>query len=163
MFGAAHDQFRRGTALAIDPDPYSGSVEQHRPVAAAVARRQHRAAHRVDVGVDRGDLALVEQRDAVVQRAVLDEHRADQHRRAAIAGRLRHRLELGGGAFDQRRLENQVLGRVADQLQLGKDDQVGPLRLGPRGEHRRRVAGDVTDRLVELGESDLQRIGHAPR
>jgi hypothetical protein len=109
---------------------------------------------------DRGHLALVEQRDAVVQRAVLDEHRTHQHRRAAVRRRRRQRIELGRRALDESGLEDQVLGRIADQLQLGKDDEVGALRLLTRGEHRGGVAGDVADRLVELGEGDLERIGH---
>jgi hypothetical protein len=108
------------------------------------------------------DPAFVEQRDAVIQRAVLDEDRADQHRRTAVAGGPRELLQLGRRAFDQRGLEDQVLGRIADQVELGKDDQVGPGRRGARSrrQHRRGVGGKVANDLVGLGEGDLQGVRH---
>jgi hypothetical protein len=111
------------------------------------------------------DLALVEQGDPVEQRAVLDEDRADQHRRAAIGRRPGQQFQLSRGAFDQGRLEDQVLGRIADQVELREHHQVrSPAsffrRALARGEHCRGIAGKVAHGVVGLGKGDLERIGH---
>ena len=108
----------------------------------------------------RRDLAMIEQGDPVVQRTIKHEGRAHQHRRAAARGRLCQPLELGGRPLDQRWLEHQILGRIADQVELGKDDQVAVPRSLARGQNAGSITRDIADRLVMLGQGDLQRIGH---
>ncbi len=68
-------------------------------------------------------------------------------RRPVLARRLGQPVQLGRGAFDQRGLEDQILGRIADQVQFGKHDQVRACRLGAvaRGEHRIGIAGKIAD------------------
>ena len=59
-------------------------------------------------------------------------------------------------------LEQEVLGRVARQRELGEADELRAGLAGLHGELRdpRLVAGDVADDGVELGERDAQRGGH---
>jgi hypothetical protein len=64
-------------------------------------------------------------------------------------------------------LEQQVLGRVAGERQLRKHDDLGALAAGAldRVADLRRVAVDVADRRIELGERDAQLSAlrsHAP-
>jgi hypothetical protein len=54
-----------------------------------------------------------------VQRAVANEDAADEHRRPPSAVSRAQPLELARRALDQRRLEHQVLGRIADQCSSG--------------------------------------------
>ena len=60
--------------------------------------------------------------------------------------------------------EDQVLGRVAGQGQLGEHDQVGALagRLGIGGKHLLDVAVEVPDDRVDLRPREPQPL-HAPR
>ena len=74
------------------------------------------------------------------------------------------RSHLGGGALDQRGLQHQVLGRIADQLHLGKDDQIaGPGLLRAPSSIAVGIAGEVADLLVELGKGDGELVGHGRR
>ena len=99
----------------------------------------------------------------VVQAAVVEPGAADQHRRAAVGGvgrQIGDRRHAGGL---ERRLEHQVLRRIAGDEELGEEDQVGPERggAGARLTGAGDVAGDVADGRVELGEGDLEAVGHA--
>ena len=111
----------------------------------------------------RGHLAAIEQRHAVIEHPVGGKDAADQHRRAAIGGGLGQQFQLHGGAFDQRGLQHQVFGRIADQAQFGENHQVGPGGGGAPacGQHRGGVGGKVANRLVELGKRDLEAVWHA--
>jgi len=111
---------------------------------------------------DRGHLALIQQRHPIIQRAIGHKHTAHQHRRAALRRRLRHRLQFRRRPRHKAGLEHQIFGRIADQLQFGEHDQIGPRLLGaiPRGEHPGSIAGQIAHGLVQLGERDLERIGH---
>ena len=79
--------------------------------------------------------------------------------------------DLGGDPLDggpaggqERRLEHQVLGRVAADGQLGEDHQVGAQlrRLGVGGQHPVDVAVEVPDDRVDLGPGEPQPL-HALR
>jgi hypothetical protein len=52
--------------------------------------------------------------------------------------------------------------RCCDKVKFGEDHKVAALRLLARGKDACRIAGNVSHRLVELRESDLQRVGHGP-
>src|SRR5262249_2561469 len=60
----------------------------------------------------------------------------------------------------QRRLEHEVLRRIAADEQLRKGDEVGavPLRLGARGARLGGVAVDVADGRVELRDRDRKGV-----
>ena len=87
------------------------------------------------------------------------DHRATCRRvpAARTARRRRHRGE-------ELRLQQEVLGRVSGEGQLGEHDQVraGPSRGVPGVQHAVEVVVDVADRGCQLGEGDAQGHG-APR
>ena len=74
----------------------------------------------------------VEQRDGVVELAVLDPGQADQHRRAAVGGLARERLAGGAAGLLERRLQHQVLGRIAGEEQFRRQHEVGAEAGAPR-------------------------------
>ena len=111
---------------------------------------------------DGGNLALIQQGHAIVQGAIGHEHTAHQHGRASAGGGRGQVLQLGGGALHQGGFQHQILGRIADEVQLGKGDEIRAIlpRARPRAKHGSGIAGEVPHRLVHLGERDLERIGH---
>ena len=108
------------------------------------------------------DGAAVEQYHRVIERVAFTDQRADNHRRAAIAGRARQAVQLDRGLCRERRFFDHVLRRVADQMHLRKNDQVDVARFGPFAQHGIGIAAEVADALRHLGECDLQMVGHSP-
>ena len=112
------------------------------------------------------DRAAVEQRIGVVERVALAPGQADQHGGPAIGGLAGEALAGRPAGILEGRLEHQVLGRVAGEEELGEHHEVGaePGGLGAGGAGLLRVAGDVADDGIELGEGDLERVlGHGKR
>ncbi len=68
------------------------------------------------------------------------------------------------GLGDERRLQEEVFGRIAGDRELGERDEVAARGVGllVRVEHARHVAGQVTDDEIELGRREAQP-GHTPR
>ena len=101
--------------------------------------------------------SAVREDQRIVGRAALADDRADEDCRA----RLDRRCDQLVGAFvrsaDELGLQDQILGRIADQLELRAQQQVGTRRPPPHLEHRRGIALEVADALVHLREGDLQR------
>ena len=64
------------------------------------------------------------------------------------------RIESLGRGVDERGPQHQILGRVADQHELGKDDEVGAMcgGLSPGAAHEREVARHVADDRIHLRE-----------
>src|SRR5690606_7255463 len=85
----------------------------------------------------------------------------DDH--GALAGRGRHPVERPPVVGDEAGLQQQVLGRVAGQRQLGEDGQVAARLLGLPGgaQHALDVAVEVADGRVDLAERDAD-AGHGP-
>ena len=113
----------------------------------------------------RRDLAAFEQRRGVVELAVLAPRRAEQHRRpvtATLAREVPHRRLARG---DKSRFQHQILGRIAGSNEkLGGDDEIGMrgLRLAPGIAQAAKIAGDIADGRIELGDEDTEtQIGHA--
>ena len=90
-----------------------------------------------------------------------DPRRADEHRRAAVGGLARQRLDRRAAGGLERRLEHQILGRIAGDEQLREHDEVGAVggRLRASAAHLFGVAGDVADGGIELGERDGEAVG----
>ena len=109
------------------------------------------------------DLAAVGEEHGVEDLAALVDDRADQHRRPGLDRRLDQLVGAFVGAPDELGLEHQVLGRIADQLKLGTEQQVRALRPAPHLQHRRGIALEVADALVHLRKRDFQAVGHARR
>ena len=91
----------------------------------------------------RRDLPAIEQRHGVVELAVLAVAAADQHRRPAIGGDRCHPFKFSIGRLLQRRFQHQILGRIADQLQLGINDKVRSRMRGTNRQHRVGIAAQV--------------------
>src|SRR5690606_12182926 len=107
------------------------------------------------------DRAAVEKRIGVVDVLAFAPRKADEHPGASVGG-------LPGEAFARlttdilkRRLENQVLGRIACEYQLRQHDEIRakPRRLRAGGSRLRLVPGDVPDDGVELGEGETEPVG----
>ncbi|MGY4313900.1 hypothetical protein ACVWW1_003203 [Bradyrhizobium sp. JR3.5] len=69
-------------------------------------------------------------------------------------------LDRGAASRLERRLQHQILRRIAGDEQFREHDEIGPVgfRLVARGACLRGVAGDVTDRRIELREGDLDLL-----
>ena len=112
---------------------------------------------------DRGDGAIFDQGDDVEQYALRGDDSADQHRWAAIGAFLRQPVEMIIGLVEQGGLEHQILGRIADQLQFGIDDQVRALGAGAPFQHGVGIGPGVAHGLGHLGERDHEFVGHVTR
>ena len=128
-------------------EPHAAEVDRagHRSRREHALLVEHAVVRQVDLETDGLDAAAGEQRIGIVELAVLDPGRADEHRRAAVAGLARQTLDGGAASGLERRLEHQILGRVAGDEQLGKSDDVGavfggglPARRGRARDCRRR-------------------------
>ena len=93
---------------------------------------EHAVIRQIDLEPHRLDAPAVEQRDGVVERAVLDPRQADQHRRAAVGGLARQRLAGGAARLLEGGLQHQVLGRIAGEKQLRRQHDVRAERRRPR-------------------------------
>jgi len=69
-------------------------------------------------------------------------------------------VECGRCRFEQRGPQHEILGRVADEHELGEHDEVGALggRLIACPPDEVRVPSDVADRRIQLRAGDRQ--GH---
>ena len=108
------------------------------------------------------DAPAVDEGGAVVEHAV--ELEAADDERGQPLRVARERLEGGDGLVDERRAQQQVLGRVAADRELGEGDEVGVALGGAaRGvEDQRAVAREVADGAVDLGERDPQSSHRPP-
>ena len=73
----------------------------------------------IDLETHRFDTAAVEQRQSVVELALLDPGQADERGRAAIGGVARQVLASRTASLLKRRLQHQVLRRIAGQEKFG--------------------------------------------
>ena len=114
------------------------------------------------LAVDALQLALREH-GAGVREIAIEERHADEG--GDPLGRPRDLVERGPGGLEEAGPQEQVLGRIAGDGQLGEDDEVRALRarLADRVDDERPVAGKVADDGVELGERDPHRIGRCFR
>ena len=83
----------------------------------------------------------------VVERSVLDPGQADEHGRAAVGGLPRQRLAGGAAGLLKRRLQHEILGRIAGEEQFRREHEIGAegRGLGARGAQPREIAIDVAD------------------
>ena len=109
----------------------------------------------------RRDPAAVQQRAGVVELAVLDPGRADQHRRTAVGGLARQLFDRGAAGRLKCRLQHQVFRRIAGNEQFGQHHQIGAVgpRLRAGGARLGGVARDVADRRVQLGQRNRELVG----
>ncbi|MEY9310269.1 hypothetical protein ABH977_005481 [Bradyrhizobium ottawaense] len=115
-----------------------------------------------------GDAAAVEQRAGIVEFAVFDPGRADQHGRPAIGGLSGQCLDRGAAGRLEGRLLHEVLRRIAGDEQFRKQHEIGAVGDGSRARIARLggVALDVAQGRIELGERDrecFETFGHGRR
>src|SRR3954469_21140158 len=140
-------------AVQLDQRGLRARLEVARLVEDAVVGQEHLA-------VDRLDAALGEYRTRVVYvLTALGE--ADEGHQVAVLGLARELLERGARAVHEVRLQEEVLGRVAGQGQLGEHDELRALvaRAADPLLDLPGVALDVAHGGVDLGERDPQRLG----
>ena len=109
------------------------------------------------------DAALIEQRAGIIELAVLDPGRADQHRRPAARGLARQFLDGGAAGGLERGLQHQVFRRIAADEQFRQHQEIGAVGLGlvARGARLGGVAGDIADGRVQLGQRNCELgFGH---
>ncbi len=117
---------------------------------------EHPVVGQVDLEAHGLDLAVVDQHGGVVDVPALRPDGADEHAgaRAQLGGqRLDARARRGG----KRRLEDEILRRIAGDEKLGEHDEIGTEGGSPRTHFAQLgyIAVDVTHRRVRLGERDL--------
>jgi hypothetical protein len=111
------------------------------------------------------DLAMVEIEDRIVELALLDPGRADEHAGAAIERLLRQLARRRHAGALESRLQHQILGRIPGQKELAENDKVcASERSGATHLHRLgEVPGNVAHGGIELGERDAKLVGHESR
>ena len=114
---------------------------------------EHAVVRQVLLVIDAGPAAVVQDRGRVEDVVALVDEAHHGGEAAGGAGDLGQRAQV---RLDERRLEEQVLGRVAGDRQLGKGHQAAAerARLLETGADLGDVALEVPDRRVDLGEGD---------
>ena len=163
-FGDAFDRARRPHVLTDrHADAHAGEGERPGigPGAEDALLVEDAVIGQIDLEAHGGDAPAVEQRGGVVERAILDPRQADQHAWAAIGGLARKALAGGAAGLLEGRLEHQILGRIAGEIEFGRHDEIGAegRRLRPRRAQALQIALDVADDRGNLRERDDQAVG----
>ena len=127
---------------------------------------EHAVVRQIRLVAKRCDAPAIEQRAGVVELALLDPGRADQHGRSAIGGLARQRLDRFAAGGLERRLQHEIFRRIAGDEQFGQQQEVGAVgfRRLTRSPGLGGIAGDVAHGRVELGQRDPEfgGLGHEP-
>ena len=109
------------------------------------------------------DGAALEQRHRIVDAPALGIGRRQENAWPALAGLPRQRLDHLAAGLHEGRLEHQILGRVAGDIELGKEDEVGAAGRGivARRPRRGEIGLHGAHGRIELRERDGQTVGHA--
>ena len=137
------------------PKPQEHEVVARREVAVLV---EDAVVRQVALAVDAPHLAVREHEARVVEVGV-EVRRADE--RGDAVRRLRDLLDRAARRADEPGAEQQVLGRVAGDDELGEEDEVGARARAPRSSQsttRRGVAVDVADDAIDLCECESHRV-----
>ena len=115
----------------------------------------------IDLEAHRFDTPAVEERHCVEELAVLDPGQADQRRGPAVGRQAREILAGRAASLLKRRLQHQVLGRIAGKEQFRRHHEVGPESRGLRARLTQAVAvaRDVADDRGDLRERNDETIG----
>ena len=145
--------------VLADRQPELGAGEPDRAGRFAGRERarlvEHAVVRELDLVVASDDLPAADERGGVVDPPLGAVDEADHDR--AAAGRVRgERVQRDQVVVDERRPEDEVLGRVAGDRELGEHDDVGVRlrRSGRPGRQEVDVAGQIADRRIDLSECD---------
>ncbi len=92
---------------------------------------------------------------------ILSPWQANEKRRSAVAGVGRDRLAGSAARLHKRRLQDEILGRIACDEKLGKHHKIGAERgrLGAGGAHAREIARYVAHRAIDLRKANDKTVG----
>ena len=111
----------------------------------------------------RFDLAVVQECNGIVERLGFAPRNANEHR-WSIGGVLGQVLDGRTAGGDEGWPQDQILRRIAGDIELGVEDEVGAgfpcRRIGFPGLGK--IGGDRANGRIELGESDNEMVGHGP-
>ena len=153
----------RGLARTGEPDVLADRdrherpprIERERP---ATGREraglvEHAVVRQQPLVVARDDLAAHAERGGVARPIAVEHGQTHQERRRGLGG---ERLELARAGREEARAQDEVLGGIAGDGQLGRDDEIGPLprRIGTRIGDASPVLAQGADRQIQLGECD---------
>ena len=150
----------------ISPEPHGSALAQaqwyragDRPLREHTLLVEH-AVVRQGVLVDAaGDFTVLQEEGRVEEPAVAPGCADDQ--RGPAVGRVADELVQGGSRMlAHGRLEHEILRRIADQEELGQDQQMGIGRPGAQAPRQGEVAGDVAHGRIRLGHGDDDLGGH---
>jgi len=171
VFGQAFDDVLVvapvGPGVLADGYPKPHATEAHRtghgPGGEHPLFVEHAVIRQVDLEADGVDAPAGKERISIVELAVLDPRRPDEERGTAVAGFACQRLDCGTASGLERRLEHQVLRRIAGDEELGKSDEIGAVVCGLRTRlaGALQIAGNVADDGIELRHRYRQPIGGA--
>ena len=104
------------------------------------------------------DTAPVQERDRVVELAVLGPDGADDHAGSAVAGLGCQRFHDLSCRRGEGRLAHEVLGGIAGDEELRDDDEIGAFGGSTRARLAQLIgiAGEVADHGIELSECYLE-------
>jgi hypothetical protein len=93
------------------------------------------------------------------RRAVIAPRQSDDEARTSGGALGDEVAQHAGHRLDERRAKDEIFRGVADQHQLGEDDEIGAARCGlvTRGPDEGGVAGEVANRRIDLGERDREQ------
>ncbi len=119
---------------------------------------EHAVIRQIDLEADGRDPPAIQQRAGIVEFAVVDPWAADQHGRSAIGGLSRKILDRRAARRLERGFQDQIFRGIAGNEQFRKHHQRGAVGLGlrARGASLDSIAGNVSDRRIQLGERDLE-------
>jgi hypothetical protein len=160
-----HRRGVRGPHVLADgqPEAHPFQLEDARLLASSEVALlvEHLVIGQIVLARHRGDAPVADQRCGVVAPAVGAELGEADHQAGALhLGR--EALERAAAIGEEALAQQQVLGRIAAQRQLGRQHQVGARGARARAELKdaRRVAGEVADGAVDLSRGDQDAVGH---
>ena len=104
--------------------------------------------------------AAIQQQDRIVQHRAHLPRRPHQHRGTAVGSLRRQSIHSRNDPVQERLLQHQILGRIAGKRQFRKDHKIRAARSGPRRKNPLRIAVNVADGGIDLGQGNGKRIGH---
>jgi hypothetical protein len=163
-FGDALDHIRPPDVLAhrnADAHAAQDDRSRQRPRLEHALLVEHTVVRQIDLVARGRDLAAFEQKISIVELAVLDPRRPDQHGRPAVPRLAGQRLDRGAAGGLECGLEHEVFGWVTRDEQFGEHHHIGalPRRGRARAAHLLGIAGDIADSRVELRKRDGEAVG----
>ena len=162
----------RGAGHALEPDVLAdGEAEAHaleidhhgRAFAGGVVALlvEHAVVRQLPLVMARADLAAFEEQRGIVQLAAVPPGRADQDR-GAVRGVPRQLVDRRHRPLHRRRLQHQVLRRIAEDEMLAQHHKVRALgrRVRMRGAGKGQVPGNITDHRIKLRREDSEIFAH---